>query len=61
MLVNLVWASLVMLQDQGSDAGMSWNLIDMWHNMGLPAKTVVFVLVIMSAWSVGIMIDRALM
>ncbi|MGA8872998.1 MAG: MotA/TolQ/ExbB proton channel family protein, partial [Candidatus Acidiferrales bacterium] len=51
-----------MLQDQGgSDAGMSWNLIDMWHSMGYPAKTVVFILFIMSAWSVGIMIDRALM
>ncbi len=33
----------------------------MWHNMGYPAKTVVFILFIMSAWSVGIMIDRALM
>ncbi len=61
MLLNLVWASLVMLQDQGGDAGMSWNLIDMWHSMGYPAKAVVFVLFIMSAWSVGIMIDRALM
>jgi biopolymer transport protein ExbB/biopolymer transport protein TolQ len=33
----------------------------MWHNMGIPAKLVVTILFIMSAWSVGIMIDRALM
>src|SRR5579875_404686 len=59
MLANLVWAFL--LQDQGGNAGISWNLIDMWHSMGWPARTVVIILFIMSAWSVGIMIDRWLM
>ena len=59
MFANLVWASLVMiLQEEG---GMSWNLLDMWHSMGIPAKAVVIILFVMSAWSVGIMIDRALM
>ena len=40
---------------------VGWDLITMWHNMGYPAKSVVFLLFVMSAWSVGIMIDRALM
>ena len=57
MLANLVWAFL--LQDQSG--GVSWNIIDMWHSMGWPARTVVIILFIMSAWSVGIMIDRWLM
>ncbi|MGH9687375.1 MAG: MotA/TolQ/ExbB proton channel family protein [Candidatus Acidiferrales bacterium] len=59
MLANLVWAFL--LQDQGGNAGISWNIIDMWHSMGWPARAVVIILFIMSAWSVGIMIDRWLM
>ena len=59
MFANLLWAGLLMLQGQGNDVG--WDLVSMWHNMGWPAKTVVLILFIMSAWSVGIMIDRALM
>jgi biopolymer transport protein ExbB len=57
MLSNFLLASLVMFQQQE----VGWDLLTMWHNMGYPAKTVVFILFIMSAWSVGIMIDRALM
>ena len=30
----------------------------MWHQMGWPARIVVIVLFIMSAWSIGVMIDR---
>ena len=60
MLANALLASLfAMFQDQAPEVG--WDLITMWHNMGYPAKTVVFILFVMSAWSVGIMIDRALM
>src|SRR3989441_8460293 len=33
----------------------------MCHQMGWPARTVVIILFIMSAWSVGVMIDRLLM
>ena len=64
MLANLMWASLVMLFQEGGEAGgggMSWNLIDMWHSMGVPAKTVVVLLFLMSVWSIAIMIDRWLM
>src|ERR1700681_2292321 len=60
MLANALLASLLaVFQDQAPEVG--WDLITMWHNMGYPAKTVVFILFVMSAWSVGIMIDRALM
>ena len=52
-------ALLVMFQEGGPQVG--WDLVTMWHNMGFPAKSVVFILFVMSAWSVGIMIDRALM
>ena len=58
MLANLLWVT-VLFQQQTGEVG--WDLLTMWHNMGIPAKTVVFILFIMSAWSVGIMIDRALM
>ncbi len=56
MLVNLSLAGLWLLQTEAT-----WDLRSMWHTMGLPAKIVVFILLVMSAWSVGIMIDRALM
>jgi biopolymer transport protein ExbB len=38
-----------------------WDLPSMWHNMGLTARGVVIILFILSAWSLGVMIDRALM
>src|SRR5579864_82212 len=60
MLANLMWAGLLLLQD-ASGGEVGWDLRSMWHSMGLPAKIVVVILFIMSAWSVGIMIDRALM
>ena len=57
MFANLLVAYL--LQQSGGEVG--WDILTMWHNMGIPAKLVVLVLFIMSAWSVSIMIDRALM
>lgn len=59
MLANLLCAGLLLLQE-GSGA-VSWDLRSMWGTMDYPAKTVVIILLIMSAWSFGIMIDRALM
>ncbi len=57
MLANLSFLSLWLLQGQP----IGWDPISMWKSMGYPAKTVVVILFIMSAWSVGVMIDRALM
>ena len=51
-----VWA-LLLLQEGGA---ISFDLRSMWNQMGFLAKAVVVVLFIMSAWSIGVMIDRML-
>jgi len=51
--------SFWLLQAGGSYVG--WDIRTMWGNMGWPARFVVFLLFVMSAWSLGIMIDRVLM
>ena len=45
------------LQEQPA---VGWDLRSMWAAMGWPARLVIFTLFIMSAWSVGVMIDRGL-
>jgi biopolymer transport protein ExbB len=45
---------MMLLQEVGFD------LVTMWNNMGPLAKGVVLILAIMSAWSIGVMIDRFL-
>jgi biopolymer transport protein ExbB/biopolymer transport protein TolQ len=56
MLLQLhVW-SLYLLQESGSTVG--WDPASLWHQMGLMAKFVVVGLFIMSAYSIGVMIDR---
>jgi biopolymer transport protein ExbB/biopolymer transport protein TolQ len=40
--------------------GIGWDPISIWKQMGILAKIVVVVLFIMSGWSIGIMIDRAM-
>src|SRR5690242_21722294 len=49
-----VW-SLWLLQE-GSAVG--WDPMSMWHQMTWLGKAVVIVMFIMSAWSIGVMIDR---
>jgi len=61
MFVNSLWASFLILQQGTANGDVGWDLVTIWHNMGIPAKSVVVLLFVMSAWSVGIMIDRALM
>jgi biopolymer transport protein ExbB len=62
MFANLLCAAFLFFQDTGGgNAAVSWDLRAMWHTMDIPAKVVVVILFIMSAWSVGIMIDRWLM
>jgi biopolymer transport protein ExbB len=46
---------LAMMMLQGE---VSFDLRSMWENMGLMAKGVVVLLAVMSAWSIGVMIDR---
>jgi len=42
------------------EAAPGFDLITMWTNMGILAKGVVAILAVMSAWSIGVMIDRFL-
>jgi len=42
------------------DQQTTFSVVDMWHSMGWLPKAVVFVLLIMSVWSLAVMIDRAL-
>jgi biopolymer transport protein ExbB/biopolymer transport protein TolQ len=35
-----------------------FDLVSMWKHMGWPARGVAFILLFMSAWSIGVMIDR---
>ena len=56
MLLQLhVW-SLMLLQEGGGAVG--FDLRSMWAQMSWEARTVVVVLFIMSAYSIGVMIDR---
>jgi biopolymer transport protein ExbB len=57
MLLQMqVWAFLL-LQESGA---IGWDPRSLWIQMGLMAKLVVVGLFIMSAWSIGVMIDRYL-
>src|ERR1044071_6793778 len=52
MFVNLNFLGMMLLQEVGFD------LRSMWAQMGFAARAVVILLAIMSAWSIGVMIDR---
>src|SRR6476620_11909034 len=55
MLLQLQGWGLYLLQESG---GVAFDPISMWKVMGWPAKTVVILLFLMSAYSIGVMIDR---
>jgi len=60
MLVQMqIWAFLF-LQEANASAAISFDPRQMWGNMTILGKTVVGILFIMSAWSIGVMIDRFL-
>lgn len=52
---KLIALSLWLFQEE---ATMAFDPVSMWRGMGWPARTVVIVLFFMSAWSIGVMIDR---
>ena len=56
MLLQLQVWSLYLLQESGST--VSWDPASLWRQMGLLAKLVVILMFIMSAYSIGVMIDR---
>jgi biopolymer transport protein ExbB/biopolymer transport protein TolQ len=49
-----VWA-LMLLQEAGAPG---WDFRHLWIQMGSLAKAVVIIMFLMSAWSIGVMIDR---
>jgi biopolymer transport protein ExbB len=51
-----IWAFLL-LQESGA---VGWDVRSLWIQMGSLAKAVVILLFLMSAWSIGVMIDRLL-
>jgi biopolymer transport protein ExbB len=50
-----VWA-LMLLQEAAPQVG--FDVRTMWFNMGWQARAIVIILFFMSAWSIGVMIDR---
>ncbi|MFB3779361.1 MAG: MotA/TolQ/ExbB proton channel family protein [Bryobacteraceae bacterium] len=57
MLLQLQVWSFLLLQEGGT---IGWDPRALWNQMGLLAKIVVIILFCMSAWSIGVMIDRLL-
>ena len=51
-----VWGMLLL--QEGGAAQIGWDPISLWNQMLWPARTVVIIMFIMSAWSIGVMIDR---
>ena len=43
---------------QSSDEARRFDLWEMWLHMGWPARAIAIILLGMSAWSIGVMIDR---
>ena len=57
MLLQMQVWSFFLLQEGGA---IGWDPRSLWAQMGIPAKLVVIGLFVMSAWSIGVMIDRLL-
>jgi len=56
MLLQLqIWAFMLL-----QEGAVGWDVRSLWAQMGILAKVVVIILFLMSAWSIGIMIDRYL-
>jgi len=57
-MANVYLYGMWLFQEAGGAVG--WDVLSMWRQMGIPAKLVVIILFLMSAWSIGVMIDRYL-
>ena len=42
------------------ESAVGWDPVSLWKQMGILAKAVVIILFVMSGWSIGVMIDRAM-
>ncbi|MGC9997174.1 MAG: MotA/TolQ/ExbB proton channel family protein, partial [Terriglobia bacterium] len=54
--MNLFTLSLLLFQE--GEAQIGFDPITMWRSMAWPARSVVILLLLMSCWSIGVMIDR---
>ena len=52
------WSLFLMLQGASDDSGVGWDPAHLWAQMGGLARGVVVLLFLMSAYSIGVMIDR---
>jgi len=57
MVATLYVSAALFMQSQAT----SWDLMSMWHSMSTLPRIVVVILFILSIYSFGVMIDRALM
>ena len=57
VVANAPYAIATFIQE-GGEATVGWDPLSLWRQMGPLGKTVVIILFIMSAWSIGVMIDR---
>jgi biopolymer transport protein ExbB/biopolymer transport protein TolQ len=55
VLANIPAVGAAILQE---GAGVGWDVVSLWKQMGWLARIVVIILFIMSGWSIGVMIDR---
>jgi len=55
-----VWAMMLLQEAGGAGGGISFDPRAMWGQMGWLARFVVVALFVMSAWSIGVMIDRVI-
>jgi biopolymer transport protein ExbB/TolQ len=63
VVANLVNLDLTLVKTQlavwlSQDEVVHFDLLTMWNHMGWPARAIAIILLIMSAWSIGVMIDR---
>jgi len=58
MVLQLQIWGLMLLQEATSAAPVGFDPLTMWKNMGWQARAIVIILFFMSAWSIGVMIDR---
>jgi biopolymer transport protein ExbB len=53
-----IWALMLLQESANAGSTISFDPRQMWGNMTILGKTVVAILFLMSAWSIGVMIDR---
>jgi len=58
VVANAPYALATFLQEAAGEAQVGWDPLSLWRQMGPLGKIVVGILFIMSAWSIGVMIDR---